>query len=103
MQAVSKQSSTRPSSVECVKKPTSSAAAAAARSLSTHYRPLVPSHDNVDADDDDSESSSTNIGKGGNKFVKKRPQSTPEIPTVQHSSPAAVEKPCQLNVLFHFQ
>jgi len=42
------------------------------------------------------------IGKTGHKFIKKqRPQSTPEVPTVQHSSQAAVEKPRQF-ILFHF-
>lgn len=80
-------SNKKASSVESLKKQTSYS------QFRHQHRPSVVSRDNDDDDEDDSGSSSVNIGKGGNKFMKKRPESAPEIPTVQHSRTAAVEKP----------
>jgi len=76
MQSVSKQSANKRASVESL-----SAAAAA------------PSRRRDSGDDSRSSYSSVDIGKAGNKFMKKRPESAPEIPTVQHGRPAAVEIP----------
>jgi len=88
--------SSKPASVESVKKKKSTALSLAATSQS--YR---LSHS---GDDSESLSSVDDIGKAGNKFMKKRPKLAPEIPSVQHTGPVAGEKPCKLSsTVFHFR
>jgi len=102
-QSVSKPNNiTKHSSLQSVNKPSIDSKQAASLVQSTQTKPSSFHSATFRAmSDNDDDSKSSSIGKGGSKFIKKRIQSVTEIPDVQASRSATVEKPRQLNFYHH--